>query len=69
MFIKGVESDASDFMRNLHVPASPDSVGNLKDRIDPETLEKNKQLKLDCYNNLSGNHKEIGLLFSSSLLY
>ena len=32
-------------------------VKEFEENIDPRILEQNKQLKIDCYNNLSGNFK------------
>lgn len=55
MFIKGVESDGCDLAGGMGL------LGNFltsqmekKPKLDPEILKRNHQLKMDCYNNLSG---------------
>nr|CAG4641684.1 EOG090X05V1 [Eurycercus lamellatus] len=54
MFVKGVESDGSDLIGNLQSSFGLNN-GNheFNGKVDPSVLEKNKQLKMDCYNNLS----------------
>lgn len=58
LYVKGVENDGSDFNQTmLSTVGALSADGNtkgLKEKIDPAILEKNRQLKLDCYNNLSG---------------
>ena len=58
MFIKGVESDGSDFIGDLctSFQGSVDDQDQPSRPVDSVTLEKNKQLKIDCFNNLSGSH-------------
>lgn len=41
-------------LSNLSAPFTGDKTTEVKEKIDPDILEKNRQLKLDCYNNLSG---------------
>ncbi len=52
-----MESDGSDMLSNLSAAFTAEGGSNnqMKVKIDPSLLEKNRQLKLDCYNNLSGN--------------
>lgn len=62
LYIKGVENDGSSTLRDLG--ATFTNIGNAKDfedKIDPVILKQNTELKLDCFNNLSGNKKIIYL--------
>ena len=53
-----MESDGSDLLSNLGAAfMEGENKNKWKETIDPILLEKNKQLKLDCYNNLSGDFK------------
>ena len=56
MYIKGVESDGSNMLKNLSAAfADTNKNKEIEEKIDPNILVKNTQLKVDCYNNLSGN--------------
>jgi hypothetical protein len=58
LYIKGVESDGSNMLKNLSAAFTETiKVKEFEENIDPRILEQNKQLKIDCYNNLSGNFK------------
>nr|CAG4643197.1 EOG090X05V1 [Ilyocryptus agilis] len=51
MFVKGIESDGSNLIAGL---VNQFSENENKGKVDPVILERNIQLKIDCYNNLSG---------------
>ena len=52
MYVKGIENDSSNMLDSIRSSFSGEKAENQK--ISPAILEKNQQLKLDCYNNLSG---------------
>lgn len=43
-------------LSNLSASFAGDKTKEIQEKIDPIVLQKNMQLKLDCYNNLSGKY-------------
>ncbi len=56
LYIKGVESDGSNMLQNLSATFTETmKTKHFEEKIDPNIIERNTQLKIDCYNNLAGN--------------
>nr|CAG4634778.1 EOG090X05V1 [Alona affinis] len=53
MYVKGVENDGSDLIGNMCTAFGGDE-GQGNRKVNAVILEKNKELKMDCFNNLSG---------------
>ncbi|XP_046652143.1 tetratricopeptide repeat protein 9A-like [Daphnia pulicaria] len=54
LYIKGVESDGSNMLQNLSAAFTETmKTKHLEEKMDPNIIERNTQLKIDCYNNLA----------------